>query len=148
MNRIKSKFYLVPMIIVFIVVGIIYYEHYGNTTDIIESEYDAKLKLIEQSIYNETKYTDIIGKIAEKDINDKMEENSKAIVEIDKENPDILSWDLNLLKERFNNMDIYIINEDLVIESATIEEEIGINYTVYYDDNTLTWWRRIYSFNI
>lgn len=137
MNRIKSKFYLVPMIIVFIVVGIIYYEHYGNTTDIIESEYDAKLKLIEQSIYNETKYTDIIGKIAEKDINDKMEENSKAMVEIYKENPDILSWDLNLLKERFNNMDIYIINEDLVIESATIEEEIGMSFDKYPDFSKL-----------
>lgn len=49
MKKTKTKhiIYLIPMIIIFIVVGIIYYKHYTNTIEIIKSGYNAKIKLIE-----------------------------------------------------------------------------------------------------
>lgn len=51
-----------------------------NTISIIKSEYESTIKLIEQSIQNETKYTEIISKIVDKNIQDSMEENPKVII--------------------------------------------------------------------
>jgi diguanylate cyclase (GGDEF)-like protein len=121
------------MLIVLITVVSIYYGNYKNTVEIIRSEYKAKIKLIEQSIYNETKYTKIISKIIEEDISNLMEENSKKIVEKYKEDPNFLDWDFKEMRSEIDNMDIYILNKDLKVIFSSIKEEIGLNLSVYPD---------------
>ena len=103
MNHKKLKYALqvLPMVIIYIAVIFIYYSLYSNTIEIIESEYDTKVKLIEQSIYNETKYTEIMSEIVEQEITTRMEEYSLLLVERYKENPDILNWDLDEIKKEF-----------------------------------------------
>ena len=111
MRKIKSKLYIIPIIIVFIFLIITYYKNYDNTIKIIKSEYDTKIELIEESIYNETKYTEILSKIAEKDIHTNMEKNSNVLVERYKEDPNILEWDFKEIRDQSEQMEIYILDE-------------------------------------
>lgn len=126
--KIKSIYNTIPMIIIFIAILVIYYGQYENTIKVIKSEYSTKIKLIEQSIYNETKYTEIISKIAEKDILSKMELNSTIMVKEYKKNPYVLEWDLNNMKSKIDGMDIYIIDKNLKVIASSIEEEVGIDF--------------------
>lgn len=132
-NKIESKLYLIPIILVFVAILTVYYNNYKETKEIIESEYRAKIDLIEQSIYNETKYTGIISKLVENDISDKMEEYSNILINKYKEEPNLLEWDLNKLKVEFTNMDIYILDKKLTIVASTVDEEIGLDFKLYKD---------------
>lgn len=59
MNKksIRPRVYFIISILIFIVVLFIFYGNHRDTLEIIESKYDSKIELVEQSIYNETKYT-------------------------------------------------------------------------------------------
>lgn len=46
--KLKSLFFLIPMILVFIGIFYIYYGHLVNTIDIIKSQYQATSHLIEK----------------------------------------------------------------------------------------------------
>lgn len=120
-----------PMIMLFAVVAINYYGHYENTIGIITSEYEAKIDLIERSLYNETKYTEVISKMVEKNINDNMEKNSKVMVSKYNSDPDVLNWNLEEMKEQFDGMDIYIIDKNFNVIDSTIKEEIGLDLKLY-----------------
>lgn len=133
MRKIKSKLYIIPIIIVFIFLIITYYKNYDNTIKIIKSEYDTKIELIEESIYNETKYTEILSKIAEKDIHTNMEKNSNVLVERYKEDPNILEWDFKEIRDQSEQMEIYILDEGLNIVASSSEDEIGLNFDNYPD---------------
>jgi len=132
-RKIRSQFYLIPMILVFVAVVIVYYGNYNNTINIIKSEYNSKIDLIEQSIQNETKYTEIISKIVERNVQESMEENSNKMIEKYKGNPNVLEWDLEKMRDQFNHMDIYILDQDLKVITSSIEEEIGLNLNAYPD---------------
>ncbi len=119
------------MILVFIGIFYIYYSHLVNTIDIIKSQYQGTTQLIEKSIYNEIKYTDIISKVAERDIQDNMENYSQIMIDLYQENPTILEWDLNAMKNQFENMDIYIINSNLEIIASTLSDEVGLDFKNY-----------------
>lgn len=47
------------------------------------------------------------------------------------ENPNVLGWDLNAMKEEFENMDIYIINNNLEIIASTLNDDIGLDFKNY-----------------
>lgn len=51
--KIKSIIYLIPMIIIFITIVIIFYKQYASTIEIIKSAYESNTQLIEQNIYNQ-----------------------------------------------------------------------------------------------
>lgn len=104
--KFKSNLYLIPMIGLLIIVITIYYSRYKDTVDIIKSEYESKLELIEESVYNETKYTETIGGTLEKEIHKLMEKNSRLLVEKYREDPRILEWNFEDIKKAYN-MDIY-----------------------------------------
>lgn len=121
------------MILLFIAILVIYYNNYKDTVQIIKSEYEAKVDLVEKSIYNETKYTGIISNLAENDISEKMKNNSQVLIEKYVKEPNILDWDLNTLKTEFEGMDIYILDEDLIIIASTVREEIGMDFGQFKD---------------
>ena len=127
---------LLPIIILFAVFAggiLIYYRQYSSIIGIIKSEYDAKSKLVEESIYNETKYTEIISKIAEKDFGKDMMTYSEIMINKYRENEDIYNWDLENLKEQFDGMDVHIIDRSLEVIRATVSEDVGIDFSVYTD---------------
>ena len=132
-RKTKTKLYIIPMILLFIAILVIYYNNYKDTVQIIKSEYEAKVDLVEKSIYNETKYTGIISNLAENDISEKMKNNSQVLIEKYANEPNILDWDLNTLKTEFEGMDIYILDEDLIIIASTVREEIGMDFGQFKD---------------
>ena len=132
-KKIKSLKYILPIIAVYIAILSIYYRLYSNTVDIIKSEFDATSQLIEQSIYNETKYTEVMSQIVEKEITKKMEQNSMRLIDKYNENPDVLNWDLDSLKKQFEGMDIFIINDRLEVIDATLKEDIGLTFREHED---------------
>ena len=135
MKRIRTSNLLPVIILIMVFVGgmFVYYKQYCNIKSIIKSEYDAKSKLVEESIYNETKYTDIISKIAETDFDSDMESYSNLMINKYKQDSDIYSWDLEEMKKQYSGMDIHIINKDLEIIRSTVPEDVGINFTEYKD---------------
>jgi len=124
----KAKISIFISFVVFIAISTIYYKYYGNTVSIIQSEYRTRIDLIEQSIINETKYTEILSIIAERDLEEDMKKTSHELVELYKENPHILKWNMVDLKHSYGDFDIYIIDEDMKIVSSSIEEEIGMSF--------------------
>ena len=72
-TSIRFTLYIVLMLIVFIVIAMTYYSHYESTVTIIKSAHQSEVNLIEQSINNETTYTEIISELSEKELTMKME---------------------------------------------------------------------------
>lgn len=56
-----------------------------------------------------------------------MEENSKYLADLYEENPSFESWDFEALSKEIG-MNIYIINEDLVIVASNVESDIGLDF--------------------
>lgn len=108
-----------------------YHDNYHNTKNIILSENDAKISLIEESIMNETKYSEVVSKIAEKETQREMEFFSYDMLDKYEANPNVLSWDLKAMKEEYNGLDIYIIDQDLEITASTIDSEVGLSLASY-----------------
>lgn len=123
--------YLFPAIVLYIIIIFIYYTLYLNTIDIIKSEYSAKSQLIEKSIANEIKYTEALSQIVDKDVTSSMKNYSEELINMYQGESNILSWDLEILKEKFEGLDIYILNEKLEIVKSTVEDEIGLNFNDY-----------------
>lgn len=133
--QIKTRFikYIISILIIYISIVSIYYSLYSNTIEIIKSEFDATSQLIEQSIFNETKYTEVVSQMVERDITNKMKEYSIDLVEKYKKDDDILNWDFSNIKQQIDGIDIFIINDKLEIVESTIDEEIGLSFIDYSD---------------
>lgn len=127
----KTKLLFVFMLLIYVSIIATYYNYYNKTVEIIIAEHTSKIRLIESSIYNETKYSEIISKIAEKKLQDELEESSYHLLDLYANNPDVLTWDLNTMKNDYRGADIYIIDDNLHIIASTIEEEIGMSFADY-----------------
>ncbi len=127
----KTKFLFIFVLIIYISIVATYYNYYQKTVDIIIAEHTSKIRLIESSIYNESKYSDILSKIAERKLQEELEESSYRLFDIYANNPDVLSWNLKAMKNNYNGADIYVIDENLHIIASSIEEEIGMSFAEY-----------------
>lgn len=127
----KSKHYLIPMFLVPIVVVSLFYFQFQNTIEIIKLEHEAKIDLIEQSLFNELKYTEIVNQMIESDIQKRMKQAAYTLIQEYGQNPHVLEWDLGEMKRQFGGLDIYILNKDLVIETSTVASEIGFDFDAY-----------------
>ena len=108
-----------------------YYNYYKEISDIIISEHRSKIQLIENSIYNETKYSQVISSIAENALQMNMEEVSYKILDAYAENPDVLSLNLQEMKSTYGDIDIYFINENLEVVASSIPGEVGMSFDSY-----------------
>ena len=127
----KTKFLFIFIIVIYISIIATYYNYYKKTVEIIVAEHTSKISLIESSIYNETKYSEVVSRISERKLQDELEEISYELLKVYESNPHVLNWDLNAMKENYGGTDIYIIDENLHVISSTIEEEIGISFDQY-----------------
>lgn len=56
-----------------------------------------------------------------------MKANTEQLIKWYEENPDLDSWDFAAIKEEFG-MDVYFINEDLVVTHSSFTDDIGLNF--------------------
>lgn len=73
-------------------------------------------------------YADNSYKILENYLNGEMREISQILVQKYQEHPDIHTWDLESLKERFGDYEIYIVNKDLEVVRTTFKEDLGLDF--------------------
>lgn len=128
MNKMRYMLRYIIIILVFVILSGIFYENYKNTVKIIKFEYSAKHKLVEQSIYNTIKYADAINQFAEKELGEKMRQYSLFMVDKYRKDPDVVNWNLEELKNRFENYEIYIIDQDLKIIKTTFKADLGMDF--------------------
>src|SRR5690625_1828217 len=91
----------------------------NNEFQIEQTEYTImySLSTIEKAYY----YFD-------KDTAHRMERYTNQIIDLYLENPDFNTWDFQHLKEQFDGMDIYILDENNEIVYSSFKEDIGLNF--------------------
>ena len=123
--------YLAPMLLLFVILAIVYYINFDNIVGIIRSEHEAKVELIEQSLYSEIAYTEIVNQMIETTIHDTMERYSRELLDHYRLDPEVSQWDLQASKGQFDGMDIYAIDKNLTIVASTVDEETGFEFSAY-----------------
>ena len=87
--------------------------------------------MIEKNILQTINNINNSYKIAEKQLNVEMREYSQLMLEKYKQNPNVMEWDLEKLKEKFKSYHIYIINEELQIIRTTYKKDLGLDFSKY-----------------
>ncbi len=128
MKKFFKKFQYVIIVLLFITMIFIFFINYKNTTEIIEAKYNGRQELVENNILNTVNYINDAYKIAEKQLNQEMEEYSLMLKNKYRHNQDVLDWNLEQLKKEFNGYNIYIINRDLEIIKTTFEKDLGLDF--------------------
>ncbi len=123
--------YLAPMLLLFVILATVYYINFDNIVGIIRLEHEAKVDLIEQSLYSEIAYTEIVNQMIETTIHDTMERYSRELLDRYRLDPEVSQWDLQALKGQFDGMDIYAIDKNLTIVASTVDEETGFEFSAY-----------------
>ncbi|MTI80861.1 MAG: GGDEF domain-containing protein [Firmicutes bacterium] len=131
MKNFRYIFVLSIIIIVYFILLSVFYGNYKNAVEIIKSEYNAKHKLVEKSVYNTIKYADTILQVTEKKQNDEMEKKSLVLINKYSKEPDVMAWNLRELKSKIGDYDIYIINEDLKVIRTTFKEDLGLDFSKF-----------------
>ncbi|WP_432661854.1 sensor domain-containing diguanylate cyclase [Wukongibacter baidiensis] len=131
MSKILYRFRFTIMLIVLSIILSISWKNYENSRQILQSEYDIQQAMIERSIINTMERTDIASKTIEQYVNAKMRRYLKQMRKLYKDNPEVLTWDLEKFKKEFEDYDIYIISSDLVVINTTFEHDMGMDFKKY-----------------
>ncbi|WP_153730753.1 methyl-accepting chemotaxis protein [Sporosarcina obsidiansis] len=109
-----------------LVLSIILINYFRNQEN-LENEKEQTEELIEDNLLSVIEGSDVAYSIIEQSLAGKMEAFTKNLQEEYQKNPDIASWDLQQFKKRFDGFDIFIINDQFVIEYATREADLGLD---------------------
>lgn len=115
----------------FLTIVFISFINYQNTKKIIKEKYNQQNKLVENSILDEIKHVNNAYRIAEKQLNEEMREYSLALRDKYRRNPDVATWNLKKLKQKFDNYNIYIINRDLKVIRTTFKPDKGLDFSSF-----------------
>ena len=126
-----KRFKYVIILILVITIFIISFANYQNTKEVIREKYESRQLMVEKNILQTVNYINDSYKIAEEHLNEEMKKFSEIMVEKYKKNPNIMEWDLEELKVRFEDYNIYIINEDLEIIRTTYKKDLGLDFSKY-----------------
>lgn len=127
----KYKYRYILIIAFYILVISISISNYNYSKNIIQEKYILQKDHIEKILKDELVYINTSTKILETQLNQEMENNSYLILDKYMKNPEINTWDLNSIKERFQNYEIYIINSDLQVIKTTLKDDLGLNFNKY-----------------
>lgn len=126
-NRYRYLFILV----LYVILMVISYRYFMNTNRIIEYKYEQIQSMVESSILKSFKNVNQTYKIAEIEIDQKMNDYSNIMVSQYAQNPDIGSWDLESLKQTFGGYEIYIIDSQHKVIRSTYQPDVGLDFSQY-----------------
>jgi len=129
LEKLLSKFKYIIIILLALIMIYIFSTQYTNIREVVEDKYNSQQQLVEKNIIQTVNYINDAYKIAEQQLNEEMEEYSEQMVKKYQDNPDVMSWDLEELQQRFSGYDIYIVNRDLKIIKTTYEEDLGLDFS-------------------
>jgi diguanylate cyclase (GGDEF)-like protein len=119
------------VILIFILFLISSFNNYLNTKDIVISEFNTQKRIVETNLKDIIKYANISAKVTEKTLNESMKKNSNYLVDLYRDNPNILDWNNEEIKDYIGDFDFYIIDENLEIINSSVEKDIGLNFSKY-----------------
>lgn len=102
--------------------------NYMGTQDDLKVEKEQSEKLIEENLLSVIDGSDVAYSIIEKSLSGKMEAFTKILQDEYKKNPDVASWNLEAFKKQFDGFDIFFINDQFVVEYATRESDLGLDF--------------------
>ncbi|CEG21749.1 putative diguanylate cyclase YegE [Planococcus massiliensis] len=116
----KIRLTLIILVFSIIVSFSVAFLNFRQMEKLAEREYSEKLQLVEETVVNSLKSVDGAYELFDTEITDRMKWNSEELLKRYSENPDVKSWDLIVLKQKFN-MDIYVIDSrDKIVQSTDV----------------------------
>lgn len=109
----------------------IFSNQYTSIKEVIIDKYDNRQQLVEKNILQTVNYINDSYKVVEQELNQEMKKYSQLMVDKYKDNPEVMDWDLEELKEDFQYYDIYIIDQDLKIIRTTNEVDLGLDFSKF-----------------
>lgn len=94
-------------------------------TDIKEQQHNS-IELIENHIVHDMKTIDNVHYYFDYTLSDQLEVELRKMVAHYEQNPDVLSWDLEAMKQE-HGMEIFIIDEKNIIINTTFERDLGFD---------------------
>ncbi|MFW5873644.1 MAG: GGDEF domain-containing protein [Bacillota bacterium] len=131
MDKLLSKFKYILIVLLALVMIFIFTMQYSNIREVVEEKFEGQRQLVEKNIIQTMDYINDAYKIAEQQLNQEMKAYSRVMVEKYRENPEVMDWDLEQLKEEFVDYDIYIIDQNLEIIRTTYQEDLGLDFSKY-----------------
>lgn len=92
------------------------------------ARYEIESVLIEDIIVTAVSDADKAFRILDKNLEPKMRSYSEMLAAKYRENPDLASWDYAALKQQFDGMDVYIIDETLTVLYSSYPNDIGLSF--------------------
>ena len=131
MDNLLKRFKYIIIIILAVIIFFISFTNYRSTKRVIEEKYESRQLLVEKNILQTVNYINNSYKIAEEQLNSEMKKYSQLMSEKYKNNSDVMSWDLEELKQKFAGYEIYIIDKNLKIIKTTNKEDLGLDFSRY-----------------
>ena len=130
-NEFLRRYKYIIIIILALTIFVISYTNYRSTKVVIKEKYESRKIMIEKNISQTINSINDTYKIAEEQLNAEMKDYSQIMLEKYKENPEVMEWDLQSLKSKFKDYEIYIINDNFKIIRTTYKKDLGLDFSKY-----------------
>lgn len=102
--------------------------NYFQGKENLETEKEKTEQLIEENLLNAIESSDIAYSIIEESLSEKMKAFTNTLLAEYQVNPDVATWDLTTMKKRLDGFDIFIINDEFIIEHSTRKEDLRLDF--------------------
>jgi diguanylate cyclase (GGDEF)-like protein/PAS domain S-box-containing protein len=107
------------------------YQNYKVIENLTNERYDRYQETIETSITSSiNKYQDI-SIILDNLIDGRLENCTNEMLNTYRIDKDVEAWDLDIIKEKYQNLHIYIVDRDLTIINTTDRQDLGLDFKKY-----------------
>lgn len=100
---------------------------FSELNEQVRESHNLKIELAEKVIINSLHTIDKVYNLVDVNTASQMEVNTNELLEKYEENPDFSTWNISELEKKFD-MEIFIINENNVIEYTSYENDIGLDF--------------------
>lgn len=85
-------------------------------------------QMVEEHLKSVIEGSEVAYSIIEQSLEERMQGYTDVLLKAYAENPDVASWDLEAFKKQFDGFDVFLINDQSVIEYSTREEDLGLDF--------------------
>ncbi|MBO8156499.1 MAG: GGDEF domain-containing protein [Bacillaceae bacterium] len=127
-KKFRFKLFLIMITFSVLVVGILALVDYNRVINQTVKHNESQLRQIQDIIEYSLGITEKAYYFFDQETAANMQEYTFDLMSKYEENPDFDEWDFAKLKEDFDGIDIYIINDENVIIHSSFEDDIGLDF--------------------
>ncbi|MFW5787234.1 MAG: diguanylate cyclase domain-containing protein [Halanaerobiales bacterium] len=121
----------IAIALIFLFLLFITINEHNTSVNRIKNHHNNKIELIEKNVIDSVQNANSAAIIAESFLNNEMEEMTRDLIEKYKKDDSVLEWDMSKINQDVEPYEFYIINENLQVITATLEEDIGLDFTKF-----------------